>query len=143
MKTLPLMLLFVFVFQQTAEIEFFCNGKFYQFVLPAESYEVSTKSYTEGTFTTYKYGSGERIVLHVGDNVVKPFLKRKKYKEIETTTTEFGVIRKGIDKETDLFWQEYTSIDGLITVYFTNVTENRLLQFEESLKTLHVSRKVK
>jgi hypothetical protein len=139
-----LLILTLFIWlQQSDKVEFLCYGKFYEFRLPENDYTISTAKYTEGTFTTYQFKSGEIIVLHVGSAVLKPFLTEKWHKVTVTSRTEFGKTRKGYDKRTKLFWQENTSSDEFITLYFANVSEDKRTQFEESVESLRLVRTIR
>lgn len=143
MKIAVLTALLSFTVQQSKDVEFFLNGKFYEFTLPGDDYAVSNEKYTDGTYTTYEFKSGEIIVLHVGYNVLKPFLTEKWNKVTDIKKTEFGTTRIGYDKRTKLFWQEDINSDESITLYFANVSQDKLSQFQECLGSLRVVRAIR
>jgi hypothetical protein len=124
--------------QDPTEIEFFFNGKFYTFTLPNSNYKADTTKYVEGTFLYFNHDNHEQIVLHVGDNVLKPFLKEGEYVVTDKFENWDISTRRGYNRTTKLHWQEDTIANGQITLYFRNVKKENLKSFEDCLKSLHV-----
>jgi hypothetical protein len=116
--------------------EFNFNRGHYSFRLPDLPYTLNAQDYVEGRFTTFKFSNGAKLVLHVGDDVVKPLLRSKNYKVTDNKIIDGVSIRKGCNRDSGLFWQENTREDGVITLYFEDVQQSELDIFERSLESL-------
>lgn len=138
MRLAILLVAFLVSRQDQLEVKFFSNGNFYVFDLPKEGFAVSSKSYTEGTFRYFKYPDSSMVILHVGGNVVKPFLKKKEYKVLTDTLIDEVRIRKGYNKKTDLYWEEHSIDNDRITILFKNVEKGNVWLFEKCLNSLRI-----